>query len=136
MTIDKPETWKFPANCMKVGENMRNIQLYTCKGDYILETWGASTKHPDARFSFEEWREKEVPENIREFYDFDYAFIQWLAYVASKMRFEVTTRRILQLAGELYMDCEVLSCKPSEIIVLDNVPYNESAFSNGCIQYY
>lgn len=118
-----------------VGEIMREVQLYTHKGDYILETWGASTKHPDARFSFENWRGKEVPENIREFYDFDYAYIQWLAYVASKMMFESTTRRILQLAGELYMNCEVLGCKPSEIIVSDNIPYNESTFSNRCIQW-
>lgn len=114
---------------------MRNIQLYTRKGDYILETWGASTKHPDASFSFEMWREKEVPENIREFYNFDYAYLQWLAYVASKMRFEVTTRRILQLAGELYMDCEVLCCKPSDIIVIDGTPYYKSAFSDGYIQW-
>lgn len=126
----------FPATCMKVvGEIMRDVQLYARKGDYILETWGASTKHPDAAFSFEQWRNDEIPENIREFYDFDYAFIQWLAYVASKMMFESTTRRILQLAGELHMDCETLDCKPSEIIVLDNVPYKESAFCNGCIQW-
>ena len=116
---------------------MKDIQIYTRNGDYILETWGSSTKHPDAMFSFEVWRNKEVPENIKEFYDFDYAYIQWLAYVASIMRFEVTSRKILQLAGELYMDCELLTCKPSEIIVIDDIPYTGTAFEQtGNIKLY
>lgn len=108
-----------------------------CKGnDYIFEAWGGSTKHPDYMYTFNTWKINEIAPEYRDSYDFDYAYVQWLAFIASTMMFEYSTRCILQLAGELYMDCEMLKCKPSEIIVLDNTPYTHSPFcSDGCIQW-
>lgn len=95
---------------------MGDFRLYKRNDDYIFETWGSSTKHPDAMFSFNDWREKEIISELRGFYDFDYSWLQWLCYIASTMLFDSTTRGILKYAGNMYTELEEKELKPSELI--------------------
>lgn len=60
-------------------------------GDYILELWGASTKHPDSIFRFSEFeKQKYMPE--------EYQIFQWLLECASKLTWPFHAKALAEYA--------------------------------------
>jgi hypothetical protein len=70
-------------------------KLYSRLEDHetIFETWGASTKHPDARFYFSDF-------NKCDWFDEKDQIIPWLFECASKMSFPYHAIEIAQYALE------------------------------------
>ena len=66
---------------------------------YVLELWGASTKHPDSIFFFDEFKKNDL-------FDDEQQVFQWLLECASKMRFPSTAKQIAELAFENYITWE------------------------------
>lgn len=61
-------------------------------GNYICELQGASTKHPDSRYRFNDWKDK-----IEEV-DPQYQIFQWLLFIASRMNFAFHAKEIAEYA--------------------------------------
>ena len=80
---------------------MADIKIYKCykeddTSDLTLEVWASSTKYPDAKFYFSDFRKSEwVSEQHQVF--------QWLLECASKMRFPSTAKQIADIAYEKYI---------------------------------
>ena len=71
---------------------MKNINLYTDeKYKYILELWGASTRHPDSIFHFSDFK-------AVDFIDEKYQVFQWLLECASKMTLPQHAKEIADYA--------------------------------------
>lgn len=74
------------------------IKLYQNENNnYVLELWGASTKHPDSIFHMEDyevawWVNKEDPEQMRG------QVFQWLLECASKMNLPMHAEMIADYA--------------------------------------
>lgn len=62
------------------------------ENDYILELWGASTKHPDSMFRFSEW------ENKSNMFAPKYQVMQWLLYCASQLTFPFYAKDLAEYA--------------------------------------
>ena len=60
--------------------------------DYICELWGASTKHPDARFRYSEWG------NRTDLFDDKYQVFQWLLWIASRRQFPFHAKELTEYA--------------------------------------
>lgn len=58
---------------------------------YVLEVWGASTKHPDSIFFFDRFEKNPYLENR-------YQVFQWLLECASKMTWPMSAYKIAELA--------------------------------------
>lgn len=61
-------------------------------GDYVLELWGASTKHPDSIFFFSAWEDKS------DLFEPKYQVMQWLFYCASKLTFPFYAQALAEYA--------------------------------------
>ena len=60
--------------------------------DVILELWGASTKHPDSRFFFSDFKLSEYVPNP------DPQIFQWVLECASKLNFPFHARDLAEFA--------------------------------------
>lgn len=72
------------------------IKLYSrlCDHHTIMEIWGGSTKHPDCKFDFVDFKKSEwVSENAQIF--------QWILECASKMNFPFHAEEIAKYAMKL-----------------------------------
>lgn len=68
------------------------IRLYTDeKHGYILELWGASTKHPDSVFYFSDFKKVDFVED-------KYQVFQWLLECASKLTFPFHAEQLARYA--------------------------------------
>ena len=68
-------------------------------GNYTLELWGASTKHPDSSFSMKDyvfpfWADRNNQEDV------DSLVFQWLLECASKMTFPYHAEQLARYALE------------------------------------
>lgn len=70
------------------------IILKKTDNDYILELWGASTKHPDSVFRYSEW------ENKSEYFEDKYQIYQWLLNCASRLSFPFHAKNLVDYANE------------------------------------
>lgn len=70
------------------------IILKKTDNDYILELWGASTKHPDSVFRYSEW------ENKSEYFEDRYQIYQWLLNCASRLSFPFHAKNLVDYANE------------------------------------
>lgn len=61
------------------------------KGDYILELWAASTKHPDSMFRFSNFKKNE-------FIDEEKQIFQWLLECASKLTWPFHAKALAEYA--------------------------------------
>lgn len=69
-----------------------NIKVYkNSEGNYVLELWGGSTKHPDSVFHFEDFKKSE-------FVDEEHQVFQWLLECASKLTFPFHARELAEYA--------------------------------------
>ena len=66
---------------------------------YILELWGASTKHPDSRFFFKDFKKNE-------FIDDKYQVYQWLLECASKLTWPFYAKELVDYANENWYNWE------------------------------
>ena len=60
---------------------------------YILELWGASTKHPDSRFFFKDFKKNDFIED-------KYQIYQWLLECASKLTWPFYAKELVDYANE------------------------------------
>lgn len=60
-------------------------------GDYVLELWNASTKHPDSTFQFKDF-------NKNEFLDEEAQIFQWLLECASKLTWPQHAKELAEFA--------------------------------------
>lgn len=89
----------FPANRMKVGENMLKLELRKCDdNDYIIKLWNCSTKAPDAVYLFSDYINNVYNHELIELANINDCFIQWCAHIASQMIFEYNATKILDSA--------------------------------------
>ena len=75
------------------------IKVYECKNgesekDLVCELWGASTKHPDSRFYFSEWKYK------NDFLDDEVQVFQWLLWIASNLTWPFHAKELAEYALE------------------------------------
>ena len=63
--------------------------------DTILELWGASTKHPDGRFNFKNFK-KSI------WVDEEHQIFQWLLECASKLNFPCHAYQLMKFAENYY----------------------------------
>lgn len=61
------------------------------KHGYVLELWGASTKHPDSIFYFDNFKKVE-------YFDDKYQVFQWLLECASKLTFPFYAKQLVDYA--------------------------------------
>lgn len=71
-------------------------KLYWNSDDYVVELWGASTKHPDCVFHFKDYEKSTWFDND------SYHIFQWLLEIASKMIFYTTAKEIADFALSMY----------------------------------
>lgn len=67
--------------------------------DLTLEVWSSSTKYPDAKFYFKDFKKSN-------WVDEKHQVFQWLLECASKMNFPPTAKQIADLAYEKYITWE------------------------------
>lgn len=58
---------------------------------YVLELWGASTKHPDSVFYFNDFKKVDFVEE-------EYQIFQWLLECASKLNFPFHAKQLAEYA--------------------------------------
>ena len=80
---------------------MATLKIYECydennKKNLTLEVWSSSTKYPDAKFYFSDFK-KSLWVND------EHQVFQWLLECASKMSFPSTAKQIADLAYEKYI---------------------------------
>ena len=69
------------------------IKVYKNKvNGYVCELWGASTKHPDSIFFFNDWEFK------TDLMDDDLQIFQWLLYIASRLLFPPHAKDLVEYA--------------------------------------
>jgi hypothetical protein len=61
------------------------------EGNLVFETWGASTKHPDTVYHFEDFQKTEYFQEI-------YQVFQWLCEIASRQVFPMHAKEIMDYA--------------------------------------
>ena len=77
-----------------------NIKVYkNSEGNYVLELWGGSTKHPDSVFHFEDFKKSE-------FVDEEHQVFQWLLECASKLTFPFHAKQLAEYALENWLTWE------------------------------
>lgn len=77
-----------------------NIKVYkNSEGNYVLELWGGSTKHPDSVFHFEDFKKSE-------FVDEEHQVFQWLLECASKLTFPFHAKELAEYALENWLTWE------------------------------
>ena len=83
---------------------MADIKIYECydaqnQKDLTLEVWSSSTKYPDVKFYFSNFKKSDFLEE-------EHQVFQWLLECASKMLFPTTAKQIADLAYEKYITWE------------------------------
>ena len=68
--------------------------------DYVLELWGASTKHPDSMFFFSEWQDKV------DYFEDEEQVYQWLLYCASRLTFPFYAKDLVDYANEKWYNID------------------------------
>lgn len=69
------------------------IKVYQTDNNYVCELWGASTKHPDSRFYFSNFKKAEfIPDNLQVY--------QWLLECASKLTWPFHAKELVDYANE------------------------------------
>ena len=77
-----------------------NIKVYkNSEGNYVLELWGGSTKHPDSVFHFEDFKKSE-------FVDEEHQVFQWLLECASKLTCPFHAKQLAEYALENWLTWE------------------------------
>lgn len=70
------------------------IKVYkNSAGNYVCETWGASTKHPDSVFHFEDFEKNP-------YIDDEVQVFQWLLECASKLTWPFHAKEMVDYAIE------------------------------------
>lgn len=67
------------------------------EGDYVLELWGGSTKHPDSIFHYEDFQKNP-------YLDDEVQLFQWICECASKLTFPFHAVALVKWALENYTD--------------------------------
>ena len=77
--------------------NTGEVKLYNKDNDYILELWGASTKHPDycKTLSSYENSHEDILRDCRTIYE---RLFYFLTYVSSEMLWISTSKELLEIA--------------------------------------
>ena len=77
--------------------NTGKVKLYNNGNDYVLELWGASTKHPDyyKTLSSYENSHEDVLRECRTIYE---RLFYFLTYVSSEMLWINTSKELLEIA--------------------------------------
>lgn len=70
-----------------------------CEKDITLELWGASTKHPDSKFYFSDFKKLS-------FIDEEHQIFQWLLECASKLTFPFHAKKLAEYALKNYVTWE------------------------------
>ena len=70
----------------------KGIVVYRTEDDVVCERWGASTKHPDAKFYFKDWEDK-TP-----IIEDKYQIFQWLLWIASKRQWPFHAKELTEYA--------------------------------------
>lgn len=70
----------------------KGIVVIEEENDYVLELWGASTKHPDAAFRYSDWDDK------CSMFEDKYQVFQWLLWVASKRQWPFHAKELVDYA--------------------------------------
>jgi len=70
-----------------------------CEKDLTLELWSSSTKYPDSKFYFSDF--KKTP-----FVDEEHQVFQWLLECASKLFFPMHAKELVEFALENYVTWE------------------------------
>lgn len=64
--------------------------------DWTCELWGASTKHPDAKYYFEDWYKEHGTGYIEK----EYQIFQWLLWIASNRLWPFHAKEVAEYAME------------------------------------
>lgn len=80
--------------------NTKKVKLYKNDDDYILELWGASTKHPDYRKSLSSYEKISKP-LLKDYLTIEERLFYLLTYVASEMMWISTSKELLNIALQL-----------------------------------
>lgn len=67
--------------------------------DLTLELWGSSTKHPDSKFYFSDFKKSPY---VKE----EYQIFQWLLECASKLYFPFYAKELVEFALKNYVNWE------------------------------
>ena len=59
---------------------------------YVCELWGASTKHPDSVFFYNDWEFK------TDLFEDELQIFQWLLYIASRLTFPFYAKDLAEYA--------------------------------------
>lgn len=73
------------------------VKLYKKDDDYILELWGASTKHPDYCKTLSSYENSHV-DILREFRSIYERLFYFLTYVSSEMLWINTSKELIEIA--------------------------------------
>ena len=73
------------------------VKLYSKDNDYVLELWGASTKHPDyyKTLSSYENSHEDILRDCRTIYE---RLFYFLTYIASEMLWINTSKELIEIA--------------------------------------
>ena len=85
---------------MEMIVNTNKVKLYSKDNDYILELWGASTKHPDYYKKLSSY-ENVHSDILRETRDINERLFYFLTYIASEMLWITTSRELIDIALRL-----------------------------------
>lgn len=78
------------------------IKVYDDSKDWVCELWGASTKHPDAKYCFEDWFKEHGTVYIGK----EYQIFQWLLWIASNRMWPFHAKEIAEYAMENWYNWE------------------------------
>lgn len=81
--------------CWVMSKDIQDLKIQT----WTLEVWGSSTKHPDYKFYFSDFKKSE-------WVDEQHQVFQWLLECASKMLFPQTAKKISDYAYENFITWE------------------------------
>lgn len=76
----------------------KGIVVYKTNDDVICELWGASTKHADTIYSMKRDIENGLFVRCQFADDIDHDIFQWLLYVASRLTWKNTAKKIVEIA--------------------------------------
>lgn len=80
--------------------NTGEVKLYKKDDDYILELWGASTKHPDYQKSLSSYEKISKPLLI-DYLTIEERLFYFLTFTASEMMWISTSKELLNIALQL-----------------------------------
>ena len=82
---------------MKMLVDTGKVKLYNNDNDYVLELWGASTKHPDYRKTLSSY-ENSHDDILLDCRSINERLFYFLTYVASEMLWINTSKELIEIA--------------------------------------